>query len=278
VRADLPSRVLLSACVPFKALTLSARMDKSFYHNSKQMIFSCSSLKLRCAWLSLAVLSLALNAYSDDAELQRGISIKPVFANNPATNNQWTLRDALCLGEFGDKSIDAALNHSFIDEATVAPRQGDHAAGHDWALTHADLDVFRPTEFLQAGGQYFSVYFSFWIYSPSSVSSDENVTLTCMFCSKLKAYLNGKLLDQGSPNTGDDLRVSNQYPSMELRKGWNHFLIKVAGCDQDIDKVQQKASLLVFMDCSDVDLLKKLNSAVAVKPEQNASDDIPQLK
>jgi hypothetical protein len=227
--------------------------------------FIVSSAALLCF-----VFGLSIPAYSDDdPDLKRGVGVAPFVSSDPATKGQGNLLDALCLGEFQAKSVDDAFNHPFIDE-TVKPMSGTRTSGIEWAQVHNDAGIFRHSETnLQSGGPFFATYYSFWIYTPRSITVDQHVAISYLAASKAKMFLNGRPIVAAVSNAGADFRTFDQYQDIELSKGWSHFLVKVAGGDQDIDKVQQQSSLYLYVTSDDNDALSKLKTAVAVKPASN---------
>lgn len=199
------------------------------------------------AALLFFVFGLSIPAYSDDdPDIKRGVGVASLVSSDSASKSQGNLLDALCLGEFQAKSVDDALNHAFIDE-TVQPMSWTRTSGMDWAQVHSDSGIFRHSEInLQSGGPFFATYYSFWIYTPGSLTADQHFAISYLAASKAKMFLNGRPIAAAISNVGADFRTFDQYQDVELSKGWSHFLVKVAGCDKDIDKVQQQSSLYLL--------------------------------
>jgi beta-galactosidase len=101
-----------------------------------------------------------------------------------------------------------------------------------------------------------SVYFSFWLYSPRSLSNlliEPDMPSLDMYVDTQKAvslWLNGKEID--TPETkGGTVKV----PNVLLEKGWNHLILKM-------EKQNDPASLALRFQSEDSAFLKKMLSSV----------------
>ena len=87
---------------------------------------------------------------------------------------------------------------------------------------------------------------------------------------KAKMYLNGALLEPSQPVTpwGDETaRFHYRYNDIELKQGWNHFLIKLAGYENNgPDGEGQSASIAWRMKTKEPATLDTLTMAPAVNP------------
>lgn len=152
----------------------------------------------------------------------------------PAFTGQALVR-ALALGRFGAASLAEALDTAFIDEAAARPVENRQASGRAWAAESNGGDRFVLSQLKQAGPkEVFAVYFSYWVYCPIDLSDLLNsgpdlprMSLFAYVSDACKLYLNGCRL-MPSATVPADYRARLAYQDLPLKKGWNHFLIKVA--------------------------------------------------
>ncbi|MCL4206207.1 MAG: hypothetical protein KJ000_27300 [Pirellulaceae bacterium] len=152
----------------------------------------------------------------------------------PAFKGQ-TLVSALALGRFGADSIEEALETAFIDETSVRPREQSRNAGLPWTRVANAGDRFILHQLEQDGARdIYVVYFSYWVYCPIDLSDLlsfgpdlPKVNQHCYVSTACRLLLNGQRL-QPSASVDVDYRTRATYENLPLRKGWNHFLVKVA--------------------------------------------------
>jgi len=216
----------------------------------------------------VAFLASSTKIHADDSDLKRGVDNKPLTGPNP---KYLEIREALCLGTFAADTVDAAMQKSFFDEASAKPMEGDTTANLKWILYSSDRERFVVSLIpLTQSGSCFATYFSFWIYTPSAVSPDQNLNFLYYVSTTAKLWLNGKPYEPGTTEPSDaGTRTLYHFPNMALQTGWNHFLIKVAGkASGGGDPADPISSLAIRIACADTDLAKQLIISPAVKPVQ----------
>lgn len=152
----------------------------------------------------------------------------------PAFKGQ-ALVSALALGRFGAASVAEALETKFIGETDVPPREGNRNAGRSWTQVSNAGDRFVLHQLgLEGPKEAYAVYFSYWVHCPVDLSDLLNsgpdlpkVSQHCYVSDACRLYLNGGLL-QPAVSAAVDYRTRATYDNLPLRKGWNHFLVKVA--------------------------------------------------
>lgn len=152
----------------------------------------------------------------------------------PALKGQ-ALVSALALGRFGADSLEEALETAFIDETAARPREGSRDAGRPWTRVANAGDRFVLHQLGQEGPkEIYAVYFSYWVHCPIDLSDLltsgpdlPKVSLHCYASDACRLYLNGGML-QPAVSAPVDYRTRATYDNLPLRKGWNHFLVKVA--------------------------------------------------
>ncbi|MCK5565119.1 MAG: hypothetical protein KAJ07_07710 [Planctomycetes bacterium] len=188
------------------------------------------------------VSTLELNNLSDDhVNLYRklltnfGLKLKerskltiPAFDGN-------VLVSALSLGRFGSDTIEAAIEKEFIDETSIQPVENARLAGKVWKIKANAGDRFVLNQLSQDGPtDIYVTYFSYWVHSPidlsdllSSGPDLPQVTQFCYVSDQARVYLNGIAIKPTASEPAD-YRTRLIYDRVPLKKGWNHFLIKVA--------------------------------------------------
>jgi beta-galactosidase len=176
------------------------------------------------------------------------------------------LTKALVLGSFKAASYEEALDKDFVGgESTLAPRSGDQLpAGPTWCeLVAGDDSVlsFNPLA-TEPDAVNHVAYASFWLFSPRADdllddARGAKVDLIAGSDDGAKFWFNGQLIHE---NREKNPLQPEQYQltRLSLRKGWNHFLVKVVNAG---GKWQLKARL----ECADPGLAAQLRTAV-VRP------------
>ena len=171
---------------------------------------------------------------------------------------------ALVLGSFNATSYEEALDKDFAGgETTIEPRPGDKLpAGPVWHELAANADAvfsFNPLA-TEPDPVNHVAYASFWLFSPRADELLDDgrgakVDLIAGSDDGAKFWLNGQLIHE---NRGKNPLQPEQYQltRLSLRKGWNHFLIKVVNASGDW---QLKARL----QCADPDFAAQLRTEVA---------------
>lgn len=151
----------------------------------------------------------------------------------PAFNGQ-ALVKALVLGRFGAASLEEADSTSYIEEETVRPVEGSQYKDWEWTLAANAGDRFVAHQLGQKGPEdIFACYFSYWVYCPIDLGDLLNagpdlpkVFTRIYYSDSCKFYMNGTLLEPPAAQSVD-YRMVQIYP-VGLKRGWNHFLIKLA--------------------------------------------------
>jgi hypothetical protein len=152
----------------------------------------------------------------------------------PAFTGQVLIK-ALVLGRFGANSLEEALATRYIDEETVRPVAKGKMAGCSWILAANEGDRFIFNQLKQGGPEkIYAGYFSYWVFCPLDLSDLLNsgpdlpkVSQICFISDLCKVYLNGKAL-KPTASVAAEYRARQSYQDLPLKKGWNHFLVKVA--------------------------------------------------
>lgn len=157
-------------------------------------------------------------------------------------------------------------------EAPDAPAVGMDLGGLKWkSVTAPSRDRFIFHEMNQSGPQNaYAVYFSFWIKSPRGLEDllgggpdAPRLGMLCYVAEACKLILNGKEITSAS-TTPVDYRTLYTFERLPLKKGWNHFLIKVTSNTLQGDK---PGTLAVRLFCNDDAYLHELDSAIETGSE-----------
>lgn len=181
------------------------------------------------------------------------------------------LVNALTVGRFGAADPDTAFTRDSIGEAGGAPVKGALKGGLIWkAVTSPSRDRFILHEQGQQGPERaFAVYYSFWIRSPRAL--DDLLTggpdvprfgLRCFVSERARLFLNGGEVTPARQEPAD-YRTLDTYEPLPLKKGWNHFLIKVVS---DHLRGEHPATLAVRMFSTSDAYLRDLDTAVELDP------------
>jgi len=146
------------------------------------------------------------------------------------------LNKALIIGEVPDSLLDKNPQTGSQDTQTFdAPKSGDKVGPHTWTGQRADGngEFTIPQSGHPVPSDNSSAYVSFWIYSPKPLDellAQPNVPhVNGVFTSNdsMTIWLNDKKLTQnyeGQPQND----VPKGLVSLPFKKGWNHFLVKIA--------------------------------------------------
>ncbi len=184
---------------------------------------------------------------------------KPVTAGLLDTKGRLTR--ALVLGPLQATSLEEAFDKDLAGgETTIAPQVGEKHGDHVWREVTANAEgrfnLDSPSA--DAGADNQVVYASFWLFSPRSddlldVGLEAKVDLIVGCEAGGEFWLNGALIheDRGvnprQPGKSEVSRVS-------LRKGWNHFLVKL---------VNPSNHFMAQIECADPGLAAQLRAEIA---------------
>ena len=180
-----------------------------------------------------------------------------------------TLVRALSIGRFGAANIKAGMNTDFINELSIKPKEKDVTAQKVWKMVVNNGDRFLLKDHNQSGPQdVYANYFSYWVFSPIDLSDLLNsgpdmpqVNKELIISDAGKLFLNGQFLEPTSTEE-IDYRLKQNYRSIPLTKGWNHFLVKVVTDDFD---VPNQGTLFSRMESSNKFFEKELKTAIQIK-------------
>jgi hypothetical protein len=124
---------------------------------------------------------------------------------------------------------------AFTEETTVRPVEGDESAGAHWETVTNLGDRFIFRELGQQGPEkVYACYFSYWVYSPVDLGDLlgagpdlPRLNKLCFVSDEGVVWLNGIPLVPAKAEPVD-YRTRLWYENVPLKKGWNHFLVKVA--------------------------------------------------
>jgi hypothetical protein len=184
-----------------------------------------------------------------------------------AFDEEHSLVNALTIGRFGAESVDAALKRDFIGEKSAKPKKGTTSGDSTWtAVSSPGKDRFVLRDLHQDGPKdAFAVYFSYSIRSPRALDDllgggpdAPRFTTLAYVSEKCKLFLNGEEL-VATRTEPADYRTLCVYEGVPLKKGWNHFLVKVASGRLEGDA---PATLAVRIQSTHEDYLGQLDSAI----------------
>ena len=183
-----------------------------------------------------------------------------------AFDEEQTLVRAMSMGRFGATDVETALARDFIGEKS--PRACQSAiGGRDWKIVESpSKDRFVLRDLRQDGPTgAFAVYFSYWIRSPRGLDDllaggpDAPRFSTLVYVAqKCRLFMNGEEL---KPTRTDqaDYRVLDVFDGVPLKKGWNHFLLKVAS---DHFEGDTPGTVAVRIQSNNADYLRQLESTL----------------
>ncbi|WP_114941774.1 glycoside hydrolase family 2 protein [Mucilaginibacter endophyticus] len=149
-------------------------------------------------------------------------------ADGSVLSNNGNITGALYAGNFTARSAEEAKIRNFVDPGAADEiKDGLEIHRKIWTPLHADKDVFdlSALDGGAANGRQQVAYLSFWVYSQRSLEdllAEPNlpvVNLQVKAGGNATVFLNGKqILD--TENNGEA-------KELKLKRGWNHFLIKL---------------------------------------------------
>jgi beta-galactosidase len=178
-----------------------------------------------------------------------------------------TLQEALVIGGFQGTDFDNALDQDFLGaEGSVAPKPGEKVGDLTWAKRASGVGGVFDLQPLEVAGPAANraAYLSFWIYSSRPL--DEllaqpdvpQINVTFGAGEAMKAWFNGKALAENRTRGPIDSNRQT-FNALPLKKGWNHFLIKVA-------KGSEAWRFSARFACSNPQFLGELQSASEPPP------------
>ncbi len=184
-----------------------------------------------------------------------GVALAPWKSTEQGAPGQ--INQALVIGGFPATTYNDAFNQDYIGgESTVMPSDNQAIGGLKWHVMQVNNEGLFDLAPLQSSGVNFAAYLSFWVYSPRALDqllSAPNVPKVNLLAGSDdgdKVWLNGKPLFQ-NPGIGPLVFDSQHYDALPLRKGWNHFMVKVA-------QAGGKWQFAARLQCSDLSELRGL--------------------
>ena len=202
--------------------------------------------------------------------LMGGLGVKlgePRLTTGSVLAADGTLQEALVIGGFQGTDFDNALDQDFLGaEGSVAPKPGEKVGDLTWAKRASGVGGVFDLQPLEVAGPAANraAYLSFWIYSSRPL--DEllaqpdvpQINVTFGAGEAMKAWFNGKALAENRTRGPIDSNRQT-FNALPLKKGWNHFLIKVA-------KGSEAWRFSARFACSNPQFLGELQSASEPPP------------
>ncbi len=195
---------------------------------------------------------------------QLGVQLtEPRPLAGPTLAADGTLQQALVLGPFTAESYEAACSTDFLagDDAVDA-KPGTKIGDLAWKTVNAGAEGAFVLNALIADphARHAAAYLSFWVFCPRSDDLLENprgakLDMTAASDDGLKVWLNGSaVFDAPAPRPITDPPF--ELSRLSLRRGWNHFLLKVSNTHGDW-------RLRVRLQCPDPVLAPLLQTGLA---------------
>jgi beta-galactosidase len=176
------------------------------------------------------------------------------------------LNRALVCGSFGGRTAEEAFKKDFLNGETASkPKKNDSAADSKWTPAKSE-GVFDFNKMKLSGPQNnCAAYLSFWLWSPRPLDDlllepdMPRLDLIAGSDDACRIWLNGTMIADDfamRPLNLGDIECRN----LQLKQGWNHFLIKVVQGSGDWQFVAQ-------LHCSDYGFLNKLKAEIE-NPDQ----------
>jgi hypothetical protein len=163
-----------------------------------------------------------------------GIAVKDVpFTRGNPFNQAHELTRTLVSGGYKAASYNEAMEKDFIGgENIVSPQGGVNPDGHTWDAKQANDGALNFGRQVRRRGGFGSqepaeergngvAYLSFWIESPKALTGAE-LGLKYTVVGGCKIWLNGQ-----DKYTSDKEDSESRVESLQLKKGWNHIMIKL---------------------------------------------------
>lgn len=188
---------------------------------------------------------------------------KPAEMRGGVFDGSGCLKEALMIGAFNSTSYESACDTDFLGgETTVKPQANDRVGEMVWKPMRSNDSFLMDFNRASIPGTHANaaVYLSFWLECPRPLDqllAAPDVPKVDLFSGSddgLKIWLNGQVLleDKGvHPLVPDGFRC----PSLPLKKGWNHFVVKVSNGSGE----WQFAARL---QCSDPRFLAEMSSSL----------------
>ena len=178
------------------------------------------------------------------------------------------LIQALVCGSFGADSAEQAFEKDFLNgETTVKPKENDSIANNKWVPVRAGQEGFFDFNKMKLSGAQTNAagYLSFWLWSPRPLDDlllepdMPKLDLVAGSDDACRIWLNDIMIVDDfamRPLNLGDIECKN----LQLKQGWNHFLIKVVQGTGDWQFAAQ-------LRCSDYTFLNQLKAATE-NPDQ----------
>lgn len=220
-------------------------------------------MKTKCIYAALVALSYS-SLLMATSENESQYSPAPVQVSDlPPDNDSGTtyqIRTSIVLGKFAAANLDEALDKQFIDETKLTRRLDAEEGGKKWMLFKGKKERTKiesiPFED-EGSSEFFSVYFSFWIYSQREILPKDDLKFYFYASSKGKLFLNGTALDPSSYDPVDQ-RMQYVYKKLEMKDGWNNFVIKLAGVPKSLESDANEEASLALRIAGPSQLLESL--------------------
>ena len=186
-----------------------------------------------------------------------------------AFDERGSLINALSIGRFGASDFQSALGTDYLGSA--AARSKITVGGRTWgAVTSPSKDRFVLRELNQAGpSDVFVVYFSYWVKSSRALDDlllagpdVPSLNMICYVSQRCRVSLNDRELTATHAEPAD-YRTRLQFEGVPLKKGWNHFLIKLVSSSLT---GEQPATLAVRVTSNNSDYFRQLESSIEQEP------------
>lgn len=222
--------------------------------------------------LDWRVASRPANAFWRRLLANAGLKLgEPADATIAAFDEQGALLNACAIGRFPAASVEAALKTDFIGEAR---NRGTGPTGKlGWqAVSSPSRDRFVVQQLRQDGPRSgaFAVYFSCWVRSPRALDDlladgpdAPQFTTFCYAAEQCRLFLNGREVSAVRQEPAD-YRTRYQFERLPLKKGWNHFLFKVASSELG---GEHPATLAVRIASNNPEFFRQIESAAERMPD-----------
>jgi hypothetical protein len=191
---------------------------------------------------------------------------KPVHELPPDNElgTTYQIQTVVFLGKFEATNLDEALDKNFIDESKLAGQIGDEDNGKKWTFFECNKErikvSFIPFESKEIN--FFSIYFSFWIFSEKEIFYNENLRFYFYASSRAKLLLNGTEVNP-TETIRVEKRIQYDYKKIEIKEGWNNFVIKLAGIPKSLEDTENEEASLAIRISGSVKLLDSLQFSPA---------------
>ncbi len=199
--------------------------------------------------------------------LDINLGSKKFMSGEGVFNQSGYLTSALVSSKFASTIMLEAMQTDWLkSETTANPKENDNSTDVTWKKLEADTSYLFNFNKIQTivNNDNSAVYLSFWIWSPRAlddllVEPDlPKLDFLARANDACRIWLNGNPLNDNSRNA--HARGEVNYKALQLTRGWNHFLVKIAKTNGNWDFTGR-------LKCTDLRYLAQLKSAL-VSPDQ----------